>query len=399
MNGGTGDDTFLVDDAGDVVGENAGEGTDTVVSSLTDYSIAALANVENVTGNSASNVLTGNGAANVLTGLDGNDVLDGGAGADILIGGAGNDTYLVDSAGDVVTELAGEGFDIVRSSVGITLPANVEVLILVGSGNINASGDAQANSLTGNGGKNTLKGLAGNDTIEGLGGNDLLDGGAGADHMKGGLGNDTYIVDNKGDVASEAGSGGTDTVKSSITFSLADVNHAIGKIENLILTGSGKINATGNNQKNLMTGNGASNQMVGGYGNDTVKAGAGADKIQGGLGADKQSGGAGADLFKLLTASETGKSASTRDIIQDFKHSQHDRIDLSAIDANSGLAKNQAFTFIGQDPFSGHKGELHYRFEGSTKTIVEGDINGDKHADFQIELSGHLSLVKGDFVL
>src|SRR6185369_16170324 len=107
-------------------------------------------------------------------------------------------------------------------------------------------------------------------------GSDYLDGGAGADAMDGGDGDDTYVVDNVGDVVWEydpdgTGTRGNDTVFSSVSFALP------GMIENLTLTGSEAINGTGNSLNNLITGNGADNILVGGAGNDTLKGGAGSD--------------------------------------------------------------------------------------------------------------------------
>ena len=125
---------------------------------------------------------------------------------------------------------------------------SIENLTLTGSGAINATGNALNNVLIGNSAANVLRGGEGADR---------LDGGAGADQMYGGIGNDTYVVDNSGDVANETGGDGTDTVLSSISFSLADSTHAIGSIENLTLTGSGAINATGNALNNVLIGNSA----------------------------------------------------------------------------------------------------------------------------------------------
>ena len=111
----------------------------------------------------------------------------------------------------------------------------------------------------------------------GAGGKTNLDGGSGADKMYGGSGNDTYVVDNKSDVASEAGGDGTDTVVSWRSFSLADTKHAIGDIENLTLVGAGNINATGNNLDNVLVGNGGANVLTGGWGADRLDGGDGVD--------------------------------------------------------------------------------------------------------------------------
>ena len=268
--GGADNDTYVVDDAGDLVTENLNEGTDLVQSGIT-YTIGA--NVENLsltgtaaingTGNALDNVLTGNGASNTLAGGAGNDTLDGGAGADTLVGGTGNDTYVVDSTSDVVTELAGEGIDLVQSSIAYTLGANVENLTLTGTANINGTGNTLDNTLIGNAGNNTL------------------DGGAGADTMAGGLGNDIYIVDNAGDVATENLSEGTvDRVLSSVSYTIG------ANIEYLTLTGSAAIDGTGNELNNVLTGNGANNTLNGGAGHDIVDGGAGADTLIGGLGND-----------------------------------------------------------------------------------------------------------------
>jgi Ca2+-binding RTX toxin-like protein len=125
--------------------------------------------------------------------------------------------------------------------------------------------------------EDTINAGGGNDTINALGGNDFINGGAGADTMFGGTGNDTYVVDNTGDIVNETGGNGLDTVQSSITFSLSDVAHAIGVIENLTLTGTAAINGTGNALDNVITGNSGNNVIAGLGGADILDGGAGTD--------------------------------------------------------------------------------------------------------------------------
>ncbi len=207
----------------------------------------------------------------MLTGNSGNNMLNGGAGNDTMIGGLGNDTYVVDAAGDVVTELAGQGTDTVQSSVTYTLGANVENLPLTGTAAINATGNTLDNVLTGNSGNNTLSGGAGDDT---------LIGGLGNDTMIGGTGNDIYVVDAAGDVVTELAAEGTDTVQSSVSYTLG------ANVENLQLTGAAAINATGNTLDNLLTGNSGNNVLSGGAGDDTLIGGLGNDTMIGGTGND-----------------------------------------------------------------------------------------------------------------
>jgi len=256
--GGAGDDTFVVDSAGDVVMENAGEGTDTVQTALASYSLAAAANVENLTFTGAGGFAgTGNGGGNIITGAGGNDTLDGAAGNDTLIGGAGDDTFVVDSAGDVVTELVGGGTDTVQTtltSYSLASAANVENLTYIGAGNFSGTGGAGANLLTGGGG------------------NDTLDGGNGNDTLNGGAGDDTYLVDGSGDVITEAGGGGTDTIQTALTSYTLGAN-----LETLAYTGTKNFSGTGNAGANLLSS---------GAGNDTLDGGAGADTLTGGAGND-----------------------------------------------------------------------------------------------------------------
>ncbi|SJM95038.1 hypothetical protein CRENPOLYSF2_4510002 [Crenothrix polyspora] len=234
----------------------------------------------NITGNVKNNTLTGNNALNTIDGGAGNDILDGGTNSssfDTLVGGMGNDTYIKRNALDVITEATSAGTDTVISNltVNMTSTPNIENITLTGISAIDATGNASANLIKGNSGANTLTGGAGNDFIYGLQGNDTLVGGTGNDIMIGGRGNDVYTVDSTGDVASEAGGDGTDRVESSVSYALTAT--AATNIENLTLTGTGSVNATGNAQPNILTGNAAVNILNGG---------SNADDMQGGLGSD-----------------------------------------------------------------------------------------------------------------
>ncbi|MCW1879155.1 calcium-binding protein [Acinetobacter baumannii] len=280
---------FVIDSSTDIVNENANEGIDTVQSSIT-YSLGN--NVENLTltgttaingtGNALNNTLLGNSAINTLTGGAGDDYLDGGAGNDKLLGGLGNDVYVVDSTTDTITENTNEGIDTVRSSVTYTLGNNLENLTLTGTTAINATGNALNNTLIGNSAVNTLTGGAGDD---------YLDGGAGNDKLLGGLGNDVYVVDSTTDTITENTNEGIDTVRSSVTYTLGN------NLENLTLTGTTAINATGNALNNTLIGNNEVNILNGGAGNDILDGQGGNDQFTGGTGSDTL-------IYQLLIASE-----------------------------------------------------------------------------------------------
>jgi trimeric autotransporter adhesin len=208
--GKAGNDIYIVDSASDVIIELAGEGTDTVKSSI---SWILGDNLENLTltGTAAING-TGNTLDNTLTGNAGNNILDGGLGNDTLIGGAGDDLYIVDSANDRITEQAGGGTDTVQSSVTWILGANLENLTLTGNSAINGTGNNLDNILIGNSAGNILDGRGGNDTLIGGIGNDTLLGGSGNDTLRGGKGNDILTGRNGSDRFVIARGEGTDTV-------------------------------------------------------------------------------------------------------------------------------------------------------------------------------------------
>ena len=367
-------------------------------SGLFDNERDTLTSIENVTGSAFGDRLFGNDGNNVLSGLagddqlvgaGGNDTLDGGAGVDTMTGGTGDDTYVVDSSSDVVVENPGEGIDTIRTTkttYSLANLPNIENLTYTGT---------SAVKLTGNAADNRIEGGSGKDTI---------DGGVGADTMVGGSGSDTYVVDNVGDKIIEGSGGGTDLAKASVTFTLDPF------VEKLTLTGTASIDGTGNELANTITGNSAANNLYGLAGDDIIYGLDGSDHLYGGDGRDVLRGGAGADVltggnngdkFDWDTAADVGLGAG-RDQVLDFTQGS-DRLDFTGIDAKSASSTNDAFTFIGANAFSGAAGQLRAEIVQDATgdyTIVQGDVNGDGVADFEVAVIGFTGTLHGsDFYL
>jgi Ca2+-binding RTX toxin-like protein len=373
--GGTGDDTYIVDTILDTISEAPASGTDTVFSSVT-FSLAALANVENLTltgvaaingtGNADNNVITGNSAANSLS---------GGGGIDTLIGGLGDDVYIVDSTNDTISEDVASGIDTIQSSVSFSLAtmANLENLTLTGVAAINGTGNADDNVITGNGASNSLNGGDGNDTLNGGAGNDTLDGGAGNNSLIGGTGNDTYIVDSSLDVIVEAVASGTDTVRSSVTYTLG------ANLENLVLTGVIASNGTGNANSNVITGNSAANSLDGGAGNDTLNGGAGGDLLTGGLGSDRF----------VITALSESQIATGIDTITDFVigsdvfdgPTRVDARDISKVTVASAFSAGSLAEALNNVNFGGNRASLLTFTDGTYLALNNGTAGWNPATD------------------
>jgi Ca2+-binding RTX toxin-like protein/subtilisin-like proprotein convertase family protein len=310
---------------------------------------------DNLSGNAFNNRILGLAGNDTLSDLlGGNDYLDGGLGSDRMSGGIGNDTYIVDATGDVVTEAANAGLDEVRSSVTYTLTANVENLTLLGTANINGTGNALANLMIGNVSANTLNG------------------GAGMDTLAGGNGNDTYVVDNIGDVVTELANGGLDHVQSSVRVSgmIADdpVAAWIGDaVENITLTGNAAINATGNSLNNTIIGNSAANVLIGGDGNDL---------LNGGLGRDTLVGGSGIDFFIFNTAlgNNNVDTITNFSAVDDFIHLENAILrsltTAGALNPNNFVTGTRALDNNDFIIFNPANGALSYDADGSGRTAA-----------------------------
>ncbi|QQS10547.1 MAG: FG-GAP repeat protein [Rhodospirillales bacterium] len=378
MSGGYGDDFYILREAGEIVDENSPgtAGLDTVWVSFTDYTLTTGTEVGAVNfagpailtgegdrntlfGEASQDTLFGLGGSDYLYGFAGDDTLYGGLGPDFLYGGSGNDTlvggedndyYRLDDGGaDTIVEAVGEGVDQVWVNFsGHTMHANVEWGVL----NFDTAGDLTGNdidntlygtdgvnTLMGGGGNDNLLGYAGIDVLHGEDGDDVLQGGLDADTLYGGAGNDAFIggggagntyfggigddlfrVDAAGDVVSETGGSGIDTVWVSVTVDYV----APDGIENLAANIGTALNLTGNGLDNLIQGNDALNTLSGAGGNDTLIAYDGADVLAGGAGRDILIGGGGADTFAYSLGDGD-------DIIVDFSFAEGDRVDLTDI--------------------------------------------------------------------
>ncbi len=247
----------------------------------------------------------------------------------------------------------------------------------------NAYGGSAGDTIKGNAAQNTLRGNAGDDKLYGLNGDDVLIGGSGKDILSGGTGKDiaSYSTAKSGVVADLV-------TKASNRGDAAGDSYS--SIEWLIGSAYGD-NLRGNGAANDIKGGSGNDTLFGRSGNDVLDGGTGSDKLYGEGGADILTGGTGADHFIFRALSDTRRSSS--DTIKDF-HSGSDHIDLRGIDANTKIAGDQAFTFIGSNAFHGKAGELRF-VDGA----VAGDVNGDKVADFSIKVLGLSALSKGDFYL
>jgi Ca2+-binding RTX toxin-like protein len=353
---------------------------------------------DNIFGRGGNDTLYGNGGNDRLDGGTGNDVLFGGSGNDILIGGDGVNDLVGDSGADLFTVSARAAggfsddliwdftFDVDQIDLrawGVSDFSQIEALLqfdAFGDATLNAFYAGQDHWLTLDGvdprdliasdfiyadpAAITATGTSLDDVMFGSRFADNLNGAAGDDILLGGLGSDRL-----------SGSSGDDD----------------------LIGGDGNDSMGGGNESDYLEGNAGADAMNGGSGRDFLYGGSGNDSLRGGSGTDDLSGGSGADRFVFDDGEFGGMSRSTADYIGDFSRSEGDRIDLRPVDAVAG-GTDDAFTFIGNQNFTGVAGQLRY-FISSGDTFVQGDTNGDGQADFLIYLETGQGVVATDFLL
>jgi Ca2+-binding RTX toxin-like protein len=171
-------------------------------------------------------------------------------------------------------------------------------------------------------------------------------------------------------------------------------------IEKLVYQGKTDFHGIGNELDNRIAGGAGNDIIEGGGGEDILTGGAGNDSLIAGSGGDDMTGGTGADKFVFTSLADFGVKPHY-DVIYDFSSKEGDKIDLQGVDANTLIAGDQAFTFIGTGAFTKHAGELNYVYAGGTsdKATVSGDINGDGVADFSFWVLHTPVLTSSDFIL
>jgi Ca2+-binding RTX toxin-like protein len=413
MTGGAGNDAYFVDNISDQTIENPGEGNDTVFSTV-DFRLSA--NVDNIIlqggadlqayGNSGVNALFGNTGSNLIDGEDGNDIVIGGRGDDVALLGAGDDTFVWNP---------GDGNDTVEGQAG------ADTLIFNGANvneNINISANGGRATFTRDVANVTMD-LDGTETIDfhALGGADTItvNDMSGTDVSKvridlaaaGGGGDgqvDTIVINatNGNDAVTISSNNGVVTVSGLAAEVTISGFEATDRIVINSLSGDDVVDGSGlgTAMKFSADGGGGADVLIGSDGADTLKGGAGDDVLIGGPGLDILDGGPGDNVVIQSVAVGTPGNdigqGTNHDVIQDFAG---DVIALAAVDANLDAGGDQAFSFIGTDAFSA-AGQLRFFADGAGNTIVEGNVDNNLGADFQIALHNFTGqLHASDFLL
>jgi Ca2+-binding RTX toxin-like protein len=372
-----------------------GGGDDLIVGNALANMLWGEAGADHLLGAGGADGLFGQEGDDLIGGQDGDDFIDGGGGEDRLYGDAGLDHIIGGSGSD---RLYGQdGDDLIGGQDG-------DDFVDGGAGRDTLFGDAGADHMIGGGDADRLYGQDGNDLIGGQDGNDFVDGGAGGDmlfgdagddHLIGGADNDSLfggdgddlIGGQEGDDFIQGGAG-RDTL-----YGDAGADHMVGGAGNDVLRGL--------DGDDLIGGQDGDDLIEGGAGRDVLYGDAGDDVILGGTGLDQLFGQAGADRFvftaladSLATSGPGVGEGLTADWVRDFSAAEGDRIDVSGIDADAGLAGDQAFVLV--SAFSGQRGQAVLRQVTPGETLLQLDVDGDGASDFDLRISG---TVGGDGLL
>ncbi|MGE5547122.1 MAG: hypothetical protein ACM33T_09500 [Solirubrobacterales bacterium] len=356
LTGGVGDDVYRLWSTNEKVVELPGEGKDTVIFSgyFNQNKCTLPDNVEDLVLTDAPKgaLLKGNSLSNTIAGFTGNDTIIGEGGEDVVAMHGMRDNYGISRKSNTEFQFVSlvDGTDVVSGVEVIRfLDCDVNVRDLM---NVPSKFD------------DLLRGTDGVDILGGLEGNDTLDGGIGADTLEGGAGDDVYVVDDLGDVVSEAASAGRDTVRTSLGAYTLGAN-----LESLEYTGAGDFAGTGNDLVNVLTG---------GDGNDI---------LDGGKGADTLIGGAGNDVYVIDDAKDgvrdSGGSDTIRTAMASFslaKLAAIETLQYTGAGAFVGTGNDFANTIIGgggKDTLIGGKGDDRLVAMGGGDRLDGGDGDGD----------------------
>ena len=385
LRGGSGNDTLDGGPGNDGLVGSGGLDTATYADAPSGVTVSLLINTPQATGGAGNDDLisienlTGSAFADTLTGLATGSTLNGGAGNDLLIGGVGNDTFNGGAGVDTVS-YAGAGaavhVSLLNSAAQNTVGAGTDTLTSIEK----LVGSLYADTLTAGTAGSTLNGGNGGDDLLSGPGSDILNGGGASDFADYSLASAGVTVDMNITTFQNTVGAGSDE--------LVGIEKIVGSNFNDTITGDGGINT--------LFGEAGNDVIVGGAGGDYMFGNAGNDTLTGGAGQDNMTGGAGVDTFVFTATSDSPKG--TPDLILDFVHGT-DKIDLSAIDANTVTAGDQAFHLGGG---GGHAGDITVTYlAGPNQTEIDFWTGTHAPADGEILLSGdlHATLAAGDFVL
>ena len=386
---GSGADTITTGSGNDII--RTGQGASTVSAGQGANIIIGGGDADTITALDGGNFINAGNGANTITSGGGVDIIRSGHGADTIVSGGGNDWITLRGGADTADAGAGNDHLIIDYSAMTTDVTGGITGGNLGTGYVGHIADLAGSSIDFVGSENfRITTGSGNDNIRTGGGADVLNGGVGNDLLKSGAGNDRVYGASGGDLQAVV----TEMIacsaeRATTVFWGSDVGGGDG--HDRLFGGTGNDSVFGSSGRDLLGG---------GDGNDRLFGGGGNDQLIGGNGADVLWGGAGADLFIFQDVSESpsGPAEHHHHAVMDFSSAQGDQIALGQIDADTTLAGNQAFTFVGSQGFTGAAGQLRFASMAGNG-FLSGDVDGDGNAEITIFLSGVTSLHAGDLIL